>query len=459
MLMNIASAAALVAVLVAVVYQRSLAPAPPAPVVQGRRNTALFIVNPFAGLHNVHMATIQSLRERHPEVELHLASWAPAGEIVKRVTGDDSVIYHELKSQSWSQAIVSATKALSRSFAQWFHPPGFQGARDQAKDMQMFFLPWDGPNYEVVLKEMSELMEAVDPAVTVLEVFLWPAIDAAREAGRVHAFISPNFLLDNFPYEQPWLSAYWKYPPWGSRSPFPIPWSHLPFNMWLAVMNRYWYSWTPLRQATRDYIKSKGLLRHSRSVDWYGYRRDDTPFISQTLPAASLPVSVVPKNVTCVGPMIVQEPPAAEQAPALVAWLARGPTIVINLGNHISYDEKRAVAMSKALAMLMDERPKLQAVWKFKKDRVDYPDEVYQSIIKRHIDDGRLRMVSWLDVNPLCMMQTGHIVASVHHAGAGSYNDALLYVDFSSFLPLLFSSPKTLVPPFCPAAFVVRRSY
>jgi hypothetical protein len=81
------------------------------------------------------MTTIQSLRERHPEVELHIASWAPADEIVQRVTGDDSVVYHELQSQSWSQGIVNTTKALSRFFGQWFYPFDFQGARDQAKDL------------------------------------------------------------------------------------------------------------------------------------------------------------------------------------------------------------------------------------------------------------------------------------------------------------------------------------
>lgn len=441
MLKKTASVAALLAVLVAVIYQRSLAPAPPAPVVQGRNNTALFIVNPLSGLHNVHMATIQSLRERHPEIELHLASWAPAGDIVKSVTGDDSVVYHELQSQSWVHGVVSTTIKLSRSIEQWFHPPGMGGAREQAKDMQVFFMPWDGPNYEALMKEIGELITVVDPAVTVLEVYVWPAIDAAREAGRVHAFISPNFLLDNFPYEQPRLSAYWKYPALGSRSPFPLPWSHVPFNIWLAVMNRYWYSWTPLRREAKDYLKAKGLLRHSRSVDWYGIRRDDTPFISQTLPAASLPVSVVPKNVTCVGPMVIQEAPAAEQAPALAAWLARGPTVVVNLGTLIRFDEQRAVAMAKALTMLMDERPDLQVVWKFKKDGVDYPDETYLSVAKRHIDDDRLRIVTWLDVNPLALMQTGHIVAYVHHAGAGSYNDALLYVAPSLSPNLLLADP------------------
>lgn len=438
MLRSIASLAALLAILVAVVYQRSIIRAPLAPVVQGRNNTALFIVNTFPGLHNVHMATIQSLRERHPEVKVHVASWASTGKTVRRLTSDDSVVYHELESQNWLNAVVNVTQQTSLS--QFFHRPDTEGSRALGKHMQTWLLPWDGPHYEAMLHELDRLIKAVDPAVTVPESFLWPAIDAVREAGRVHAFISPNMLTDNFPYDQPWLSAYWKYPSFGSDSPFPLPWSHIPWNIWLAIMNRYWLSWTPLMRASRDYIKARGVLHHSRSVDWFGMRRDDTPFISQTLPAASLPVQFVPRNVTCAGPIIIEEAPATQQDPALAVWLARGPTVLVNLGSTVHYDQKRALTMTRAFTKLLDERPRLQVIWKYQKDG-DYPDNLFKTVAKEHINSDRFRIVSWLNVNPYAMMRTGHIAAFVHHGGAGSYNDALAYVSSPGFSALKILNP------------------
>jgi hypothetical protein len=38
---------------------------------------------------------------------------------------------------------------------------------------------------------------------------------------------------------------------------------------------------------------------------------------------------------------------------------------------------------------------------------------------------GRLRIKKWLEVEPPTLLQGGHIVAFVHHGGAGSYHDSI----------------------------------
>ncbi|RYO94776.1 hypothetical protein DL766_000039 [Monosporascus sp. MC13-8B] len=142
---------------------------------------------------------------------------------------------------------------------------------------------------------------------------------------------------------------------------------------------------------------------------------------------------------------------AEEQSPALARWLARSPTVMINLGNVFSWTEDHATAMAQAVADVLHERTDLQVLWKFRKAAVDtegtiYGDE-FASPVHPFLESGRVKMEQWLEVDPTSLLETGHIVASVHHGGAGCYHEALgtgvpqlvlpLWLDHYSFAQLV----------------------
>ncbi|KAK7953291.1 hypothetical protein PG988_013985 [Apiospora saccharicola] len=210
-------------------------------------------------------------------------------------------------------------------------------------------------------------------------------------------------VADNFAFQQPWLGGYWKYPP-RSRGTF----------------------CTPDLRAIKAYLREHA----AGSIDLYNIKgSDNTPWITQTLPGASIPLDYTPPNVTCVGPLILSSPPAAEQDPELAAWQQQDntSTVLVNLGGSVTYDEQRAEAFTGALSSLLDDRPGLQVLWKFQKARTaDYAeDETFRKIGRRHLESGRLRIVNWLDVDPIAWLETGRVAAFVHHGGAGSYHEGI----------------------------------
>ncbi|KAI1753295.1 hypothetical protein F4782DRAFT_497441 [Xylaria castorea] len=47
------------------------------------------------------------------------------------------------------------------------------------------------------------------------------------------------------------------------------------------------------------------------------------------------------------------------------------------------------------------------------------------SWLRPYLENGRLKIESWSEVPPVSLLETRHIVASVHHGGAGCYSEAL----------------------------------
>ncbi|KAK5627441.1 hypothetical protein RRF57_003156 [Xylaria bambusicola] len=270
-----------------------------------------------------------------------------------------------------------------------------------------------------------DVIDEVDPSLVVLEVFLRPAIDAVYNRSRLHAYISPLTPLEHFLLDQPYGSWLWKYPVMGSGIPFPVPWTRLLENIYINL--RYYYSLFRMAPQTdkKKNLESKGLVH---PISWFNFRNADVPWISQALPGASTPVDVLPQNVTLTGPIILSTETAEEQAPELTKWLARAPTVLISLGTIFIYTEAQATAMAQAIADTLVLRSDLQVLWKFMKatdaDGTTYDDEFLEPL-RPFIESGRLKMESWLDVQPVTLLETGHIILSVHHGGAGCYHEAL----------------------------------
>ncbi|KAI0814648.1 hypothetical protein GGR55DRAFT_632668 [Xylaria sp. FL0064] len=399
-------------------------------VRQGRNNTVLFVTNDEHGLSNVLVATAYTLLERHPEVEVHYASFPSMTQRLERVSkrarqmrsSARSVVFHELPGLTFMTTL--ATTGLGPEDI--LHPPGRAGLHTVLRYMPLLTSPWSGEDHMALFQKVTDIIDEVDPSLVVLDSFFRPAIDAVRHSSRLHAFISPLTPAENFPLEQPYGEWLWKYPILGSGIPYPVPWTRLLENIYINI--RYFYAMLRMSHYTdvQKYLESKGL---THPVSWFNSRNTDAPWFSQALPGASTPLDVIPQNVTLTGPIILSLAPAEEEAPALTEWLARAPTMLISLGSLFIWTEAHAIAMAQAIAHVLNWRSDLQILWKFRKAPYDasgatYGDD-FLTPLRPFLENGRLKIESWLDVQPVSLLETGHIVASVHHGGAGCYSEAL----------------------------------
>ncbi|KAI0914220.1 hypothetical protein F4823DRAFT_573654 [Ustulina deusta] len=397
---------------------------------QGRNNTVLFLTNDEHGLSNVFVATAYTLLERHPEVEVHYASFPSIARKLERVSerarqirpSARSIVYHKLPNPSFLASVVETGLRPDTII----HPPGLAGLDTILRSMPLLTSPWSGEDHMTLFQKITDIIDEVDPSLLVLDVFVRPAHDAARNRSRLHAFISPLTPIETFPLEQPYGGWLWKYPIQGSGIPYPVPWTKLPENIYINI--RYFYAMLRMRHytAVQKYLESNGIIH---PVNWFNLRNADVPWFTQALPGASTPVDVLPQNVTLTGPIILSLSRAEEQAPALTEWLARTPTVLLSLGSLFIWTEAHATAMAQAIADMLVWRSDLQVLWKFVKAPIDnegttYGDE-FMTPLRPFLEDGRLRIESWLDVQPVSLLETGHIVASVHHGGAGCYHEAL----------------------------------
>ncbi|KAJ4251887.1 hypothetical protein NW762_011184 [Fusarium torreyae] len=393
------------------------------PYIQGRNRTALFLVNEEHGLSNVHLATASALLENHPSIEVHFASFPKIKGKLERIAQfarkktpqAQDIIFHQLKGVGYGDTILKSGKSLDNIP----HPPGSSGIAHLCKDMQTWIAPWSAEDHFDLYEQLGELVDKIDPAVVVIDTLFRPGLDATRDKNRQHIVITPNQVVDNFIGDQPHGSMFWKYPAMGSGFAFPVPWRNIPENIYLNIRFIYSVLKMPDLAAKREKLREKGLKDPINFFDMY---RDDVPWITVTAEGASIPVDYIPSNVTITNPIVLSAAPAIEQDPALVGWLKKAPTVLVNLGSTVSYSETQASIMVQAIAQVLD-KTDVQFLWKFNKVK-DYSDDVFLPV-KGHIESGRLKMEKWLTVDPTSLLESGLIAASVHHGGANCYNEAV----------------------------------
>ncbi|KAH8163600.1 hypothetical protein CIB48_g4642 [Xylaria polymorpha] len=343
--------------------------------VQGKNETVLFFINAEYGLSNVHLATASTLLEKHPGIDVHIASFPRvAPKIAKvvslaqrKVKSAKDIHFHELPGPEYAEALSDRMGGLGRkSIRHMVHAPGIRGIDQVMRSVMPAMSPWDGREHVQLFERATELIQTVDPALVVLDIAMRPAIDAARQNNRLYAYITPNVLADTFWAEQPNGAMFWKY----SRT---------------------------VAEDTREHVFYRAL--YLWGFDSTGFQGDQAH-----------------------RPIIFDAEPAAEQDPELVAWLSRAPTVLVNLGSLFTYPEHHATAMALAIEEVLA-KTDVQVLWKMAKEE-GVPDN-YTLPVKSLIDQGRLRVVDWLTVSPASILETGHITASVHHGGANCYHEAI----------------------------------
>lgn len=202
----------------------------------------------------------------------------------------------------------------------------------------------------------------------------------------------------------------------GSGIPYPIPWKLLPLNIYLRLRFTIAYLMDQEAKSRRAYYQTKGIQNRDHFLT---IRK--VPWVTMTIPEAGLPL-VVPKEVFECGPIVLDVAKVEDESPELHDWLSRAPTVLINLGSLMKYDETRAEVMAQAIYRVL-KATSVQILWKFTK-LGDYGDEFLQPL--QHFKDiHRVRFSTWLEVEPISLLQSGRIVLSVHHGGANSYHEAI----------------------------------
>ena len=72
--------------------------------------------------------------------------------------------------------------------------------------------------------------------------------------------------------------------------------------------------------------------------------------------------------------------------------------------------------------------PNYQIFWKLKKCGkygVFEADSKIRKILAKEIQDDSVKVTDWIPSEPIALLRTGHIVCSMHHGGANSFNECI----------------------------------
>lgn len=198
-----------------------------------------------------------------------------------------------------------------------------------------------------------------------------------------------------------------------------MPWHLIPANIYLTLRLVYSVTWTPELSRKKAFLKENGI---ANPLDFFSVYNKDLIWLTQSSLDADFPMSIIPSNVVACGPIFLSTAPAVDQDKELAAWLQNAPTVLINLGSSVNYDEKAATEMARAIKELL-ETSDVQVLWKFNKRR-EFPDS-FLAELQEFIAQRRLRLEKWINIDPASLLETGNVVLSVHHGGANCYHEAV----------------------------------
>jgi hypothetical protein len=207
-----------------------------------------------------------------------------------------------------------------------------------------------------------------------------------------------------------------------SGYPFPLKWWQVPLNIYLVIRLAL-YSVTSLHMRQHQSLrKSLGLKTMLGPTISPGVLH-----ICPSFAEIDFPFAIIPQELILCGPIVMPFDPLQESDPALMKWLDNGPTVMINLGSHVDSNEKFAREMASAIRIAMDyhdrRQSKIQVLWKAKtKGNIH---AVIDEIIGKEVREGRVKVLAWLDAEPVSILQHPNLICTVHHGGANSFYEGI----------------------------------
>jgi hypothetical protein len=182
----------------------------------GSRKKVLFISNVENGLANVLLATSHATVADHPEVDVYYLSFPRLEKTVRELS--DSALALTPSAQPIKFENISGVsygynfETTGFNIDDTINHPGIGGMSKFLDNLESFLMPWTGPQYVEIYRDLVEKINRIDPDVIALDTMLPPAVDATRNLGRKHVMMSANQLKDHFAQSQPYGAMLWKYP-------------------------------------------------------------------------------------------------------------------------------------------------------------------------------------------------------------------------------------------------------
>lgn len=285
---------------------------------------------------------------------------------------------------------------------------------------------WEG--YFAVYQRCVEIVNEVGPAMVVVDCHLNPGLDMCRnfsngDGGRRmdYVLVNPIDLIHMLGMIQPSLAAFWKYPAFCSGFSFPVPWYLILANIYMQIRLLGVFLFASRFRTMERCRKIAGLVGKYPVIESW---RADEEYLSPSMPELEAPSIFVPRNVTACGPLLVPARVISESDPKLAGWLQRRPTILINLGSHMLSEGSDAVELAKGVRFVLSRHQDLQVLWKLQQQTAMTDD--LKAILGAELElDERVKIRNWLETDPVTLMQSGHVICSVHHGGANSFYEAL----------------------------------
>lgn len=210
-----------------------------------------------------------------------------------------------------------------------------------------------------------------------------------------------------------------------SGYPFPVPWKYILPNALLAIN-------AAIKMVRSPAIKAINDRRHAEGIEgpypiMAASEENQVPVLLASHAEIDFPCFAA-SYITRCGPILRPHRPISEESPGLAKWLAQRPTVLVNLGSNVCFNSEQARNFAHGVRRLLDAGPGVQVLWKLKVDRdsgdADWVPMALKSIFAE-VTAGRVRIEEWLPVEPICILQSGHVCCMVHHGGANSYNEAI----------------------------------
>ncbi|TVY46445.1 Glycosyltransferase sdnJ [Lachnellula occidentalis] len=400
----------------------------------------LFLTSSEYGQANVILAVAYELLLRR-KYQVHFASFAPLEGRIRELNAlaatDDSIaaVFHSVPGPSSSEALAVKDDFIGP------YPPGVQGALDTYRvTLPEIANTWNEREYMLGYESCRHILQAVHPDIIVADPLFSQGLDACLKLSRKYVVLSPNTFQDILRKRQP-LSRlqFFLYPAISSAFPYPVPWHLIPANIFLKTRLIGTLVTSPTVRSLMSWRKAQNLPALPPAFKTW---QKENHYLVPSIPETDFPCHLE-SNVTACGPILLPSSSVSEIDPELQAWLMRGPTVLINLGSHIRMDGSMARQFASTLRHLLDKRPDVQVLWKLKisgapafqngtnsKSNLDgglggTDFEGPLDEISYELATGRVKVLEWLSVDPLAVLQTGRVVCSVHHGGSNSFHEAL----------------------------------
>lgn len=368
--------------------------------------TILFLTNSELGQASVILAVAQEVVLASGS-RVHLGSFPALAQSVP-----EDVKFYCLPGRSMKQVFASNGEEFLPK-----HRPGLIGTSSGfAKAYSCVLAPWNGSEYALIFDACRHLIQDLEPALVVLDPLFSPAYDAAISLNHRCLVLSPNTFKDHATGSQPGLNSLYKVPCLGSGYSTPMGPLTVLFNICLLLALHINGHWSAPVKKLEEARRRRGIPGRLGSISMFDEPPLDLIFLLQSTPECDFPMHV-PSNLLGCGPILPSFLPLTESHAELAAWLNTGPTIVINMGSHVTHATRQIAEIMAAVASCMQKRVDLQVLWKLQSDVV--PD-VPAALLTR------LRIVSWLPSTPTAILTAStSVCAYVYHGGSNSFHEAV----------------------------------